>query len=299
MGGGADPEGAYAPYHLINATLNLNSSTDPSLRGRQGDFLLFSKLFVGSCHTGWCATTEIERVDPAMNLGTAMAISGGVANPSMGTMTSPGLTLLMALFNLRMGYWLPNPRHILAGAMSGQTFQLAPGAEYLRREAFRNLNAGHRYVNASDGGHIENLGVYELLRRRASLIISVDGEEDDALTMGSLATALRYARIDLGVVVDIELNDLRGTSARKGVAHHAVGHIRYSPTEVGVLIYIKARLTGDESLSMETYAAANATFPHESTADQFFGEEQFEAYRSLGEHSVKGIERFPGLPGYE
>ncbi len=150
-------------------------------------------------------------------------------------------------------------------------------------------------MNASDGGHIENLGVYELLRRRASLIISVDGEEDGGLTLGSLSTALRYARIDLGIDVDIDLDALRGKSARVGDCHHAVGRIRYSPTEEGFLIYIKARLTGDESLSIESYAAANPTFPHESTADQFFGEEQFEAYRGLGEHSVRGIEKFPGL----
>lgn len=294
LGGGADPRGSAAPYHLINATLNLNSSADAGLRGRQGDFFLLSKRFVGSEHTGWCPTPEVERLDPALNLGTAMAISGGVANPAMGSMTSGSLTSLMTLLNLRMGYWLPNPRRVLAGRTGGG-LRAAPGPSYLAREAFRLLDAEHAYVNASDGGHIENLGIYELLRRRCAVIIAVDGEEDPELTLGSLSTALRYARIDLGIEVEIDLAGIRGAGAGS-TAHHATGRIYYSEGEEGTLVYIKASLTGDEGLTIRTYAAQSRAFPHESTADQFFGEEQFEAYRALGEHIARGVENL-GLRG--
>lgn len=288
LGGGDDERGAFAPYHLINATLNLVGSTDPNLRGRQGDFLLFSKHFVGSEHTGWCPTPDIERLDRTLNLGTAMAISGGVANPAMGTLTNPAMTVLMTMLNLRMGYWLPNPRKLLAGATE-RAYAIAPGPTYLAREALRLLNAESTYVNASDGGHIENLGIYELLRRRCSLIIAVDGEEDGGLTLTSLSTAIRYARIDLGVEVQVDIHPIQARTGRDSAAHYAVGRIRYSPTEEGTLVYLKASLTGDEGLTLRTYAAENPTFPHESTADQFFGEEQFEAYRALGEHIVASV----------
>jgi hypothetical protein len=45
---------------------------------------------------------------------------------------------------------------------------------------------------------------------------------------------------------------------------------------------IKPGYHGTESAGIRAYAIANPAFPHESTTDQFFGESQFESYRSLG-----------------
>ena len=38
---------------------------------------------------------------------------------------------------------------------------------------------------------------------------------------------------------------------------------------------------------MKSYKKDNPDFPHESTADQFFNEGQFEAYRRLGNKMMK------------
>lgn len=278
-------EGSCAPYHLLNATINLGSDPDPSLRGRKGGFFLFSKRYVGSEQTGWCPTQELEKCEPHLDLGTAMAISAAAASPSMGSFTSRTFSFLMMLLNIRLGYWLPNPRAVLARAswrglrppFSG------PGPGYLWKEALGTFDTRGRYVNVSDGGHIENLGVYELLRRRCKLIIAVDGEADPHMHFGSLATLLRFARIDLGISIDIDPRKLRGEKGTS-TAHWTVGTIDYGGGELGTLLYLKSSLTGDEPAYIQAYRAEHPAFPHESTADQFFSETQLEVYRALGEH---------------
>jgi hypothetical protein len=73
-------------------------------------------------------------------------------------------------------------------------------------------------------------------------------------------------------------------------SYFAIGEIDYrcaDPTaENGVLLYIKPVLLGGEPADVQHYAKTSATFPHESTADQFFSESQFESYRALGFHEM-------------
>lgn len=276
-------EGTAAPYHLINAALNLEGSGRPSVRGRNADFFLFSKHFTGSESTGYCSTADLEAVDSHLNLGTAMAISAGAAAPNMGSTTIRPLMFVMTLLNIRLGYWLPNPRRLAQGMRPGERHYYGhAGAAYVLRESLGLIDDRRRHVNVSDGGHIENLGVYELLRRRSKVIIAVDGEADPQLTFGSLITLIRYAHIDMGIRIEIDL-----AAIRKGERHHALGTIRYSEEEEGRLLYLKASLTGDENPYVLDYAARQPAFPHESTADQFFNEAQFEAYRALGHHIGK------------
>lgn len=275
-----------APYHLINATVNLSSEVGRDLRGRNGDLFLFSKYYTGSKETGWCRTQEMEAADPHLDLGTAMAISGAAASPNMGSFTMPALSFLMTLLNIRLGYWLPNPLSVQSAAAGrGSRLFWGPGPMHLFKEALGLLDLQGRYVNVSDGGHLENLGVYELLRRRCKLIIAVDGEADPGLRLGALATVMRLARIDLGVSIHIDPEPIHKVEG-KSRAHWARGTIDYGQGELGTLIYIKSSLTGDESPYVRSYAEQNPTFPHESTADQFFSETQLEVYRALGEHMV-------------
>jgi len=162
------------------------------------------------------------------------------------------------------------------------------------------------FVFLTDGGHIENLGVYELLRRRCALIIAIDGEADPDLGGGSLVQLQRFARIDLGVRIAMDWKPIamRSRAASEEVTkntvnptagpHVALGLIDYPPVqddagprESGVLVYIKASLSGDENDYVMAYKAAHARFPHETTLDQVFSEEQFEVYRALGEHITR------------
>lgn len=273
--------GTVAPYHLLNTTINLQGSHDVSLRGRAGDFFVISKHHVGSVSTGYCATSAMEAADPRLDLGTALAISGAAAAPNMGTATIRPLALLMTLLNLRMSYWLIHPKHARAtgGALLGR---LGVGLGQLLVEATSRPNEHRRHVNVSDGAHIENLGVYELLRRRCRVIVCGDGEADPFMAFNGLATVIRCAATDMGVHIDIDLGGLALDSQGRSKQHHAIGRIDYGDGEVGWLLYIKLSIGERELPYIEQYRHANPEFPHQSTADQFFDAAQFEAYRALG-----------------
>ena len=278
-------EGTAAPYHLINAALNLQASPDPSLRGRNADFFVFSKRFTGAPRTGYRDTAKMEAADPNLDLGTAMAISGAAAAPNMGAITVRRLVFLMTLLNVRLGYWLRNPARPAGGRGYDwwiQCFRCA-GPSLLFREALGRLNARGAYVNVSDGGHLENLGLYELLRRRCRLIIAVDGEADPHLRFEGLTKLMVYARIDLGIRIRLaDLDAIRRVKDHVSDRNWTLGVIDYGDGEVGHLLYIKSSNSRDETEYVRGYRESHPGFPHESTADQFFDETQFEAYRSLG-----------------
>lgn len=281
-------DGSKAPYHLINASLNLNGSTEPDMRGRNCDFFTFSKHFTGSVRTGYCKTADLERVHRHLDLGTAMAISGAAAAPNAGTTTIKPLTFLLTLFNIRLGYWMPHPAYVSSSIWQRIRLSFGVGPRYLWREAMGALTTKLPYVNLSDGGHIENLGVYALLKRRCKMIVAIDGEQDEQLRFGSLMQLLMYARIDLGININIDLDRIRASNTLSQ-SHFTIGDIDYGNGHKGWLIYLKASVTGDEGPLVLDYRESNPDFPHQSTANQFFTERQFEMYRALGYHIAEGM----------
>jgi len=275
------PTGTRAPYLLINATLNLQASREAG--GRRADFFLFSKRFTGSRLTGYCETSALEALDPRVDLGTAIAVSGAALAPNTGTITNRALVFVMTLLNVRTGYWLPNPLKVRHGIGPFR----GVGPAFLILELFGLLQERRRYINVSDGGHVENLGLYELIRRRCRFIVVSDAEQDERLTFAGLAKVIQYARIDGGVDIDINLSRLRPNADGASGGHWVLGRIRYGDGPDGALLYIKASLTGDEPEDVKAYRMQNdetRKFPHEPTAQQFFKEGQFEAYRVLGYH---------------
>ncbi|TPK88871.1 hypothetical protein FJ934_25685 [Mesorhizobium sp. B2-4-12] len=294
---------AFSPYLLSNAAINLEGSKDLNKRGRNADNFIFSPLHVGSQSTRYVASTDMERVVPDLSLATAMATSGAAASANMGRQTIKILTFSLSLLNIRLGYWLANPFRIVAFKKHLNRWIANVGTWYFAAETAGLLNQNRLNVYLTDGGHIENLGIYELLRRRCKVILAVDAEADPALTFPSLVNLEVMARIDLGVRIDlgwqaIEANALGitptapygpdGPPGRRG-PHAAIGVIKYDDDETGVLIYIKSSLSGDENDYILDYFRRHPTFPHETTVDQFFTEEQFEAYRALGFHAARGL----------
>ncbi|MBS0524513.1 MAG: hypothetical protein JSS04_12875 [Proteobacteria bacterium] len=167
----------------------------------------------------------------------------------------------------------------------GDRFRWQVPPQVLLREMTMRLDEKRNFVNLSDGGHIENLATIELLRRRCKLIVIGDGECDPEMHFVGLATLLRTARIDLGIHIDINLDELRLNADQCSAAHLVVGQITYpGQKEEGYLLYLKSTCTGDEDEVIGEYRHRSPTFPHETTADQFFTEGQFEAYRALGQH---------------
>jgi hypothetical protein len=283
------PAGSAAPYHLINATINLQGDPRAELAGREADFFCFSRHFVGGPSTGFARAEAVEAADPRLNVGTALGVSGAGLAPNMGVETVRPLVFLFALVDLRLDYWLPNPSAVRR-LSTGRLRWLSPlGPAALLKEAFGRLDARGAYVNVSDGGQIENLGVYELLRRRCRWILAVDASQDATMSCGCLADVLRYARIDLGITIDIDVDPLRAGSNGCTAAHWVVGRIDYGGGETGRLVYLKLSMTGDEPESVREYRSRYPAFPQQSSANQFFTEDQFEAYRALGEHIARGF----------
>lgn len=279
-----------APYHLISAAINLSGSRDLTRKDRQSGYFLFSRFFCGSDTTGYRQTDQYR--DGETRLARAVTISGAAASSAMGYHTYFAQAFATTFFNLRLGYWMENPRYeTCLGGTEGDIFW----HRYMVKEIVSDTTSEDRLVNLSDGGHTgDNLGIYPLLKRRCRVIIACDAEADPTVSFESLTEALRHAYIDLGVQVDINLRMLRPdpeTGLSRG--HCAIGRIRYpaipgpaltQTQSTGWLIVIKNTLSGDEAAPVTNYKGAHPDFPHETTADQFFDDAQFESYRSLGVH---------------
>lgn len=266
------------PYHIINTTLNVPHSQNNSLNGRGADFFIFSKYYCGAESTGYRSTASYDQGQT--KLATAMAISGAAASPEMGTSTNPIMVILMTLLNIRLNLWMQNPN-----SNHMQKFTFWP--QYLFKELFRTGTENDALLNLSDGGHHENLGIYPLLKRRCRVIIASDAAADPKFKMDDLANLQRKARIDLGINLDINLKELRPDPNNNDYTqvHFVKGTIQYPDGELGTLFYIKSTLTGDEPEDLLAYKRIHPSFPDETTADQFFNENQFESYRKLGELS--------------
>jgi len=276
-----------APYHLLNAALNIPSSETAGLNERACDFFLFSKKWCGSPSSGYVPTGEWKTPTGDLDLATAMAVSGAAFSSHMGLGSMPTLTALLTVLNVRLGYWIKHPRRSTASPW--------PGFWCLFRETFGVVMNEHRtWLNLSDGGHIENMAVYELLRRRCKFIVCVDGESDPTFTFQGLMTLVRHARIDFGVTISPALDDLRpDPKTGYSKAHFHLCRIHYPPVNgqdaTGLLLYLKLSVTGNESELIRRYRTNHPEFPHQTTLDQFFDQEQFEAYRQLGVHVAESL----------
>ena len=309
-----------APLHLINAALNIQGSQYANGRGRDADAFTFSQLHTGSQATRYAPTDEAPR---DLDLSTAMTTSAAAASTAMGSNRIGLLGFTLAFFNIRLGYWLRNPDWWLGEKKQKLDndrldFLRRSPYKYLTHEIFGKLDETKPFVYLTDGGHFENLGLYSLLRRRCKFIIVLDAEADPEMRFPSFAIAQRYARIDLGVRIDIStqaiarhaiqtrnmLNQTGKTGKDGKVAdfpprdvgpHCALGRIKYPPnpddSDDGILLYVKLSISGDENDYLTDYARRYRAFPHETTGDQFFSEEQFECYRALGFHALNGVLR--------
>jgi hypothetical protein len=276
------------PFHVINMAQNLIRTTNLAWQQRMACSFTTTPLYTGGEITGYRTTRNFGN---GISIGTAMATSGAAANPSMGHATSPILELLMSLFNARLGWWVGNPNSEKKWRDVGPRLALQP----LLQEMFGQTSEGQDYVLLSDGGHFEDLGIYEMVQRRCRFLVVVDGGADPTGNFEDLGNAIRKVRIDLGVEIDFLFNRTSPKLAEKmdERQHFAVAKIVYSKTDDtpqeqdGWLLYIKGHLNGDESQDIYQYKQFYDDFPHQSTVDQWFDESQFESYRALGQHSLE------------
>jgi hypothetical protein len=280
------------PLHVVNITLNMVADTRLADQQRKSEAFTLSPLHAGAWKLGYRPSRDYaaDRLhDGGITLGTAITLSGAAASPNMGARSSPLLTFLLTLMNARLGAWLGNPG--LAGSAAWRAAEPRVGPWLLLRELFGSTTDESPYVFLSDGGHFENLGLYEMVRRRCHLIVVSDAGCDPDYAFGDLSNAIRLIRIDFSIPIEFPDGVPIGPRDAGATAHFAVGRIRYSAVDGpdapdGILVYAKATLTGDEPWDVLNYARSAPAFPHESTAHQFFSEAQFESYRVLGRHTV-------------
>jgi len=293
----ADIAATQRPLHILNTAVNLSRGTELAGQSRKAASFTFTPLACGfelpphspgqaggtGCTGGYRPAPEYMR---SVTLGSALAISGAAVSPSMGSHTSAGIAFLLTVFDVRLGRWCGNPCHPTAWKSVGPGL----GGRYLVSELLGLTNRSSPYVYLSDGGHFENLGIYELVRRGCSTVVAIDAGCDPGYEFTDLANAMRKCYADFGVVIDIDVSAIRPVEGGRYVrSHHAVGEIHYPerngrPGFNGRLLYIKASLDGGEPPDLMNYAFEQSGFPHQTTADQFFDEPQFESYRKLGYH---------------
>jgi Patatin-like phospholipase len=318
------------PFHVINATLNLLNGKDLAWQNRRGESFTMSALHCGSWHLGYRPTNFYSRNESsgkclsirycnqkekccdstddcnmpgkALKLGTAMAISGAAANPNMGYYSSPIVTFLLALFNIRLGWWLGNP-----GEVGDHKDRFGYGTQYYKKscptvailpllnETLGRTDEDKRYVNVTDGGHFENLGIYEMIMRRCKFIIVSDAAADGSFKFGEISNAIEKCKVDLGV--EIVFNDGLKLYPRTGIPDSIKMRNRYAVADIiypeggekGTLLYLRPTYYGTEPTDILNYGNANLTFPHQTTADEMYDEKQFEAYRTLGFYTMNRI----------
>ena len=285
------------PYHIINTALNLVSGKNLAWQQRKASSFIFTPLVHGyipdvedveKATPGKkdAAQQGYRRTDEKHSLGEAMAISGAAFSPNMGYHSSPAASFLMAIFNVRLGYWFRNP-------VKKPDTNFA-NLYYLILELLGLTNADKDFVYLSDGGHFENLGIYELVRRRCRYIVAVDAGQDGGFGFEDLGNAIRKCKVDLNTDIRINTASLRPKpDTQRSDRHCVMGTINYPATSEspngrrGYLLYLKPNLSGDEPMDILEYAGSHPAFPHESTVDQWFDESQFESYRKLGYHIGK------------
>ena len=224
---------------------------------------------------------------PGLTLGSAVTASAAAANSNMGSVSmrvGPAVSFLMTALNLRLGLWVRLPRtddHDLPG-------YILPGWRFFKEmAAWTDTTA--REIHLSDGGHFDNLGLYELVRRHCRYIILSDATADPQIAFDDFGNTIRRIREDFGVEIEIDIEPLKPGADGRASHHAAVGNIDYGPFDKGILVYVKPSLTGDEPPDIGQYKSRNSAFPHESTGDQFYDEAQWESYRRLGVHAVNKV----------
>ena len=285
------------PLHVVNIALNLVKGDNLAWQQRKAESFTVTTLHAGSCRVGYQQTKGYGAED-GMDIGTAITISGAAASPNMGYHSSPVVAMLMALFNARLGWWLANPGRYGSGKwkLAGPRWAVTAWIN----EAFGLTTDTAGWVYLSDGGHFENLGLYEMVLRRCRLVVVVDASADPRYTLEDLGNAVRKIRVDFGIPIEFPGGLPIRSRLDRTNAHCAVGRIQYrcvdgdrtrsgAKIKDGILVYIKPTLNGNEPPDVSHYASVDVRFPQQPTADQWFDEAQFESYRRLGSHAVDEI----------
>lgn len=301
------------PRLLLCCAVNLNGPDEAATARRAGSFV-FSTDYVGGPDVGWVRTADyIDRLPRSrrkdVTVLATMAISGAAFSPGMGKKSMGAIGGLLAIVNARLGVWLPNPRAVTA-IPSGEKWPgrwRRPGWLWWAREVIGRFRGDDAYLYVSDGGHWENLGIIELLRRGCNHVYLISAAGDGEQGFSTIGEAIALAREELGIEIEgLDLDNIRspkgdpadgeevlvhadGTTKRFAARTHVIGTLRRvaEPEPYGNIVLLEANLTQNIPWDVQAHAEKNRQFPDDSTLDQFFDHRQFESYRRLGHHQMR------------
>jgi hypothetical protein len=187
--------------------------------------------------------------------------------------------------------------------------------DYLLRELFGSHPPEGPLLQVTDGGFYDNLGLVELFRRGCTRIYCIDASGDSPPAASTLAQALTIAYAELGVQTCLAddtwstatagsgtamspKDPLAALSARLSKTGILTGHFSYpdcgpSRCRTGTIVVAKASLWPELPYQLLSFAQGANTFPHVSTANQWFDGGEYAAYtalgRELGRHVVKSM----------
>jgi hypothetical protein len=302
------------PFPIFNTTVNLAFGKDLAYQERKGGCFTFTPLYCGY-DVGWTDSDSpkvqfngytpthsfaFEGGGPSM--ATAVATSGAALSPNWGYHSSPTMAFLLTIFNVRLGLWIRNPRRKQGGSLGSSP---SMGLFYLLTELFGLANDDSRFVYLTDGGHFENMGLYELVRRRCSTIVICDAEQDSGLKFEGIGMAIRKCRIDFGAEIKLDLSKLQPVGEPPtspihvipGTIHYPIGP--HGEAFQGEVLYIKSTYTSKLPADLINYRMQHPYFPNDTTLNQWFTESQFESYRRLGLHYITArevVNWFDNLP---
>ncbi len=306
------------PHFASCAVANLSdyAVVPPGLRSVP---FTFDAVEIGSPEPriGYMAMPEYrDRLDQTrvrdVTIPAAIAISGAAVSPAMGKQTRQWLTAFMTLANVRLGVWLPNPRWMRAQDFAAdEVWWERPRVSYLLKEMLGMHSIDDRFLYVTDGGHYDNLGLVELLRRGCTTVYVFDASGGQPGTFNTIGEAMALARSELGIEFDLPLHEIRpldpdaadqyedkrlklpwrrrraevrggvlvarpyvwGTFTDPRLPKHTEGHI----------CYVQAAVSEEAPWQVRSYWEADERFPNHSTIDQDFDFAEFEAYRALGD----------------
>ena len=264
------------PYHVICGTVNLYAGADLAWQERRAALFTFSRDYCGCDFLDYRPTAKFGGPE-GITLGTAMAISGAAANPNMGFYTSPDRAFVMTLLNLRLGWWLGNPKFPKPWRREGPFLALWP----LIKEMLLLTRETSHFINISDGGHFDDTAVYEAVRRRCSIIFLVDANA----THENVARMIRKVRIDFGVDITIKRD-----FCNSGIPGqlYLIQYPKSASDPVarsGVLLRVYPALEpfrNELPADVANFSEHDPDFPSDRLVNQWYGEAQFESYRKLG-----------------
>ncbi|MEA3076535.1 MAG: hypothetical protein QOF60_1443 [Actinomycetota bacterium] len=308
------PEG---PQLVACCAVNLNDyGVVPP--GRRAASFTFSSTEIGGPLVGYATPADYEALSLGrrrdVTVASAMAISGAAFSPAMGKFNLGPVGGVLALANLRLGVWIPHPQRVRSHPPEwwSRPFR-RPHWVWFLRELTNRYRFDRRYVYVSDGGHWDNLGLVELLRRGCTEIYCISGAGDGAVSFGTIGEAIALAREELGVemgtldpsplrsatkaATPAPQRELRRNGAKDAPAVFAAAsyvsttftYTRLPGQPTGTIYYVEADLTADMPFDVHTFAESATVFPDDSTGDQVFDHRQFESYRALGYHQTKAV----------